>query len=142
MELWIFWLILIIILVVAEISTVNLVSVWFIASGIISLVLSFFVNSFIIQFAVFVILGIILLITTKPILEKTVESKKEKTNLDRVIGMTAIVTEPIKRNVIGEVKVDGKRWSAISSKKIEVDEEVVVEAIDGVKLIVRKKEEK
>ena len=142
MELWIFWLILIIILVVAEISTVNLVSVWVIASGIISLVLSFFVNSFIIQFAVFVILGIILLITTKPILEKTVESKKEKTNLDRVIGMTAIVTEPIKRNVIGEVKVDRKRWSAISSKKIEVDEEVVVEAIDGVKLIVRKKEEK
>lgn len=142
MELWIFWLILIIILVVAEISTVNLVSIWFIASGIISLVLSFFVNSFIIQFAVFVILGIILLITTKPILKKTVESKKEKTNLDRVIGMTAIVTEPIKRNVIGEIKVDGKRWSAISSKKIEVDEEVVVEAIDGVKLIVRKKEEK
>lgn len=142
MELWIFWLILIIVLVVAEISTVNLVSIWFIASGIISLVLSFFIDSFIIQFAVFVILGIILLITTKPILEKTVATKKEKTNLDRVIGMTAIVTEPIKRNVVGEVKVDGKRWSAISSKKIEVDEEVVIEAIDGVKLIVRKKEEK
>ena len=141
MDLWFFWLILIIILVIAEISTVNLVSIWFITSGIISLILSFFVKNFIIQFAVFVILGIILLVTTKPILEKTIASKKEKTNLDRVIGMSAIVTEPIKKNIIGEVKVDGKRWSAISSQKIEIDEEVIVDAIDGVKLIVRKKEE-
>ena len=142
MELWIFWLIVIFALIVAEISTVNLVTVWFIGSSIVSLILAFFVDSFMIQFAVFVILGIILLITTRPILIKLMKAKNESTNLDRVIGMTAIVTETIKKNEIGEVKVDGKRWSAISKKKIEVGEEVVVEEIDGVKLIVRKKEEK
>lgn len=142
MELWIFWLILIFVLIVAEVSTVNLVTIWFIASGIVSLILSFFVDNFLVQFAVFVILGIILLITTRPILVKMTKVKNESTNLDRVIGMTAIVTETINKNEIGEVKVDGKRWSAISKKKIEVGEEVVVDDIDGVKLIVRKKEEK
>lgn len=141
MELWIFWLILIFVLIIAEVSTVNLVTVWFIASGIISLILSFFIDSFFVQFAVFVILGIILLLTTRPILLKLMKAKNESTNLDRVIGMTAIVTETIKKNEIGEVKVDGKHWSAISKKKLEVGEEVIVEAIEGVKLIVRKKEE-
>ena len=52
--------------------------------------------------------------------------------------MKGIVTEEIKKNVIGEVKVDGKKWSAISNKKIEVGEEVIVDAIEGVKLVVRK----
>lgn len=141
MELWIFWLILIFVLIIAEVNTINLVTVWFIASSIVSLILSFFIDSFMIQFATFVILGIILLITTRPILVKLMKAKNENTNLDRVVGMTAIVTETIKSNEVGEVKVDGKRWSAISKKKLEVGEEVIVEEINGVKLIVRKKEE-
>ncbi len=141
MELWIIWLIIIFILIIAEVSTVNLVSIWFIASGIVSLIVSIFYDNFMVQFAIFVILGILLLLTTRNFLEKLIKSNNEKTNLDRVIGMAAVVTEPIKKNVIGEVKVDGKRWSAIANQKIETGEEVIVEAIDGVKLKVRKKDE-
>lgn len=138
MELWIVWLGIIIFLSFIEISTVNIVSVWFVASGIISLILSFFVNSFYIQFLVFGIVGIILMLTTRPIIMKYLHPKEIKTNLDRVIGMTGIVTEEIKRNVIGEVKVDGKRWSAIANELIKVGEEVKIVEIDGVKLIVEK----
>lgn len=140
MDLWIIWLIIIFILIIAEVSTINLVSIWFIASGIVSLILSFIIDNFYIQFAVFVVLGIILLLTTRKLLEKYIKPNNEKTNLDRIIGAVAIVTEPIKKNVVGEVKVDGKRWSAISNKKLEIGEEVIVEKIDGVKLIVGKKE--
>lgn len=140
MELWIVWLIIIFLLIIVEVSTVNLVSVWFIASGLVSLILSFITDNFMIQFASFVLLGIVFLITTRPILKKYIKPREEKTNLDRIIGMEAIVTEPIKRNEVGEVKVDGKRWSAIAKNKIEAGEDVIVEKIDGVKLIVRKKE--
>ena len=52
--------------------------------------------------------------------------------------MEGIVTEKISKNNPGEVKVDGKRWSAISTEKINVNDEVLIEAIDGVKLKVRK----
>ena len=138
MDSWIIWLIIILALAVLEIATVGLVSIWFIASGIVALILSFFIDSFYIQFAVFVVLGIILLITTRPILNKLIVPKKSKTNLDRVIGMNGIVTESISKNNVGEVKVDGKRWSAISNKKIDVGEEVIIKDIDGVKLIVEK----
>ncbi len=135
---WIYWLIVIIILTIVEASTVNLVSIWFIASAIVSLVLSFIYDSLFLEIGTFVIVGIILMILTKPLLDKYVKSKSVKTNLDRVIGMHGICTEEIKKNVIGEVKVDGKRWSAISTEKINVNDEVLIEAIDGVKLKVRK----
>ena len=55
--------------------------------------------------------------------------------------MHGICTEEISnRNDVGEVKVDGKKWSAISSTKIEKGEEITVISINGVKLKVKKGE--
>ncbi len=131
-----FWLMVVILLSIVEIVTVNLVSIWFIASALVALVLSFFEIDFYIQFAVFVILGVILFITTKKPLEKVLNKTKHKTNLDRVVDMEGIVTEKISKNNPGEVKVDGKRWTAISDKTIEVGKTVKIIKIEGVKLIV------
>ncbi len=130
---WI-WLGIIIALTLIEISTVNLVTVWYIASAVVSLILSIFINNFFIQFLVFVILGTILLFTTRKYLLSIIGKNDQKTNLDRVIGMEAIVTEEINKNIDGEVKVDGKRWTAVSNKKIKVGSTVKVLEINGVKL--------
>ena len=135
------WLIIILFLGFIEAITVNLVTIWFVISGIVSLILSFFIDDFIIQFSVFVILGILLLITTRSWLNKVFKINKHKTNLDRVIGMRGIVTEKITKNSPGEVKVDGKRWMAISDKTINVDNDVKILEIDGVKLKVEKWED-
>lgn len=137
---WILWLIVIVLLVFLEVSTINLVCVWFILSGLVSLILSFFIESFYILFAVFVLLGLVLMILTRPILVRKFKRKNVKTNSDRVLGMEGVVTEEINKLKIGEVKVDGKRWSAISDEKIEVGTTIIVESIDGVKLVVRKGE--
>lgn len=137
---WISWLIVIIILTILEAATVNLVSIWFIASGLISLIISFFNNSLYLQFGIFVGIGILLMVITKPILTKKLVRKDIKTNLDRVINMEGVVTEEISKLKIGEVQVDGKKWSAIADSKIEVGTTVIVDSIDGVKLRVRKGE--
>lgn len=137
---WIAWLIIIILLTFLEVATVNLVSIWFVMSAIVSLFVSFAIDSFYIQFAIFVCLGIILMLLTRPYLVKKLTNKKESTNLDRVIVAEGIVTEEITKLKVGEVKVDGKRWSAISNELIKVGEEVIIERIDGVKLVVRKEE--
>ena len=55
--------------------------------------------------------------------------------------MTAIVTKEISKNNPGEVKVDGKYWTAMSDKKIKVDSTVKVLEIDGVKLKVEEVDE-
>ena len=141
MEAWIYWLIIILILSFVEVITINLVTIWFVASASIALLISLFIDSFYIQFIVFGILGLVLMVLTRPILKKLLVKDKEKTNLDRVVGMTGICTEEISsKNDVGEVKVDGKKWSAISSSKIKKGEEITVISIDGVKLKVKKGE--
>ena len=112
------WLGIVICLALIEIITINLTTIWFVASGLLALVLSIFVDNYILQFSVFVIVGVLLLIFTRSYLVNKF-SRSVKTNLDRVIGMKGIVTEEITKNNPGEVKVDGKRWTAISNKKIE-----------------------
>ena len=137
---WI-WLGLVITLTLIEVLTTNLVTIWYIASALVSLILTFFVDSYLIQFSVFVILGTALLFTTRDYLIKLIVKNKEKTNLDRVVGMIGIVTEEITNKKSGEVKVDGKRWTAIADKKIKVDSTVKVLEIDGVKLKVEEERE-
>lgn len=130
------WLVVVLILIFIEAVTTNLVTIWFVASGIVAMALSIFIDSYLIQFAVFVLLGLILLITTRKYLIKLFGSKSAKTNLDRVIGMTAVVTREISINSPGEVKVDGKYWTAVADKEIKVDSIVKVLEINGVKLSV------
>ena len=136
-----FWVIIILALAIIEVVTINLVTIWYVASAIVALIVSFFIDNFTVQFSIFVILGTIFLITTKKALDKLIKEKHAKTNLDRIVGMTGIVTEDISKNIVGAVKVDGKIWSATSNKKIKKGEVVRVLEINSTKLNVEKKEE-
>ena len=142
MEQWIVWLIIVILLTLIEITTVNLTTIWFVVSGILALIVSLFVDNYILQFGIFVVVGVILLITTKPFLTKFLKQHKVKTNLDRIIGMTGIVTEDITKTEDGEVKVDGKKWTAYADKTIKKGETVKILEIKGVKIKVERIGEK
>lgn len=135
------WLGVVILLTLVECMTVGLTTIWFVISALVALVVSLTTDNFVLQFGIFSILGVVLLITTRPLLLKFIKPKEEKTNVDRVIGMEGIVTEEIRKNMIGEVKVDGKKWSACSDHKIAKDSVVKILEIDGVKLKVEKVEE-
>ncbi len=130
------WLAIIIVLSIIEIFTINLVTIWFVASGLVAFVLSFFIDSFLIQATVFIVLGLVLLFTTKKKLSNFLEKSKKPTNYDRIFQMTGVVTEDISNNNPGEVKVDGKRWTAISNNPIKKNSTVKILKIEGVKLIV------
>lgn len=134
------WLVAIIILGFIEAITEGIVSIWFVISGLLALIVSLFTDVFLIQFAIFVIVGIILMITTRASVSKYLKVNPVRTNLDRVIGMKGIVTEDIKKDNYGEVRVDGKRWTAYSKddKVIKKDEFVEILNIDGNKLAVKK----
>lgn len=136
------WLVLFIVLVLVELMTVNLLTLWFALGAIASFFVSLVCDNVSLQMGVFVLVSVISLVILRNILMKVKNKKMIPTNLDRVIGDIGIVTEEINPVTIGEVKVDGKRWSAISDKKIEVDSKVRILAIDGVKLKCQKIEEK
>lgn len=128
------WLGIVISLMFIELTTLNLNTIFFTISGLISLTISFFVNSFLIQFLVFIIFGTIFLLTLREFLVDFLRKKEQKTNVDKIIGKTGTVTKEIKNNFNGEVKVDGKYWTAYSTKKIKVEKKVKVLSVDGVKL--------
>ena len=134
------WLAIAVVLAIIEMSTVNLVSIWFIISSIIAMIISLFTDNIFIQMAIFVLGGTLLLILTKDAIKKILPVKT-KTNIDRIIGMKGIVTEKITKKTPGEVKVDGKRWTAVADETINTDETVEILEINSTKLKVKRTEE-
>lgn len=135
------WFGLIILFVLAEAAGPELISIWFAGGALITLVVSFFSVPFWIQLLVFVVSSALLLISTRPLVKRKLMSKTIKTNSDSLIGQIGIVTSPINnKEGVGLVKIAGQIWSArsIDGADIPEGENVLVERIDGVKLMVKK----
>jgi membrane protein implicated in regulation of membrane protease activity len=135
------WMIVFIVLICLELTTVNLVSIWFALGALFAFILSLFVSNTTWQIATFVGVSFISLLLTKDFVKKLRGNKVIATNLDRVIGQIGVVTEEVNKLEPGEVKVDGKRWSAVSNHKIKIGSKVEILSIDGVKLNVKEVKE-
>ena len=138
---WQFWLIASGIFFIAEIITTGFLVFWLGIAGLITMCISFFTDNLMIQASVFVILSAVLILATKPFVNKFVNKKEttEKTNAFSIIGKTAIVIKDIDSiNGVGQIKVDGEVWSAegINGSNIEKGTKVEVKEIDGVRAIV------
>ena len=141
----IFWLVLAVIFGIAEMMTIQLVSVWFALGAIVTVLMSLTGVPFVAQFAVFVLVSSLSLLLSRPLAQKMLNAKKVKTNADAVIGMEGVVTEDIDNlHEQGRVLVNGLSWSARSHSGAPIGQDSFVRVlrIDGVKLIVDPVEEK
>ena len=136
----ILWLIVLVAALVIEAMTMGLTTIWFGGGALAAMIVELLNGSISIQVIVFLIISLILLFYTRPIAVKHFNKKRERTNLDTVIGKTAVVTIPIHNlKETGQVMLDGKEWTARSndsSKQFDKDALVKVVAIRGVKLMV------
>lgn len=142
MQTYIVWAALFVVLCVVEANTANLMTIWFACGALITLISVALGVPPAWQIPIFIVSSLILLALTRPLVKKKLAVKGEKTNADRVVGKTAIVRESITPDKFsGTVTVGGQVWSAVSSdgSVIGEGEEVVVEAIEGVKLVVASK---
>ena len=134
------WLAFVILFVVAECMTVGLVSIWFAGGSLVAMLLAMAGAGIGWQFFAFLLISAGLLMATRPLAKKYINSKKEKTNYKSVIGEVAKVTETIDNfNQTGAAFADGKEWMARSTENAVVipkDALVKVVAIEGVKLMV------
>jgi len=55
-----------------------------------------------------------------------------------LVGKTAVCVKTISQGSAGQVKLAGEVWRAMSDSKIEINQEVLVEGVEGVSLIVKK----
>ena len=136
-----FWLSLMVFLLFFEAITFNLFTIWFALGALGAFILSYFITDMSIQVIVFSFISIALLLSTRSLVKKYLKTKPIKTNLDAVVGKVGVVNKKITPNEFGIVKVEGKEWTAKASILIDEGEEIEVLAIEGVKLIVKRKEE-
>ena len=139
MGLSIMWLLLIIVFVVIEALTAQMLCIWFAGGALVALVSSLFDMPVGFQVTIFAVLSVALLVLTRPVVKKMSRGPRVRTNADRVIDSTAIVTEEIDNlKAQGAVTVGGKVWSARSkgSSPIPAGAKVIVRDIEGVKVIV------
>jgi membrane protein implicated in regulation of membrane protease activity len=137
---YIIWAVAIVVFCVFEAVTAQLVSIWFVLGAVAALISAFFGASFTVQVIVFIVVTILALVITRPLVKKYIHPNKEHTNADKVLGQVGIVVEDINNiQATGQVKVDGKIWTArtIDNSLISKDKEVIIEKIEGVKLIVK-----
>lgn len=136
------WAILIVLFTVIEASTLGLTSIWFAVGSLAALIASAMGFGIIIQMIVFVLVAAVLLIYTRPIAKGFLKVGQNKTNIDAIIGQHGYVTKAIKIKETGLVKVNGQIWTAKCPEHEEINVEVEIEvlAVEGVKLIVKKVE--
>ncbi len=132
------WIALTIILIVIEAITVSLTTIWLAAGSLIAFIFSMLNLPVWSQITVFFAVSILLLFFTRPVAVKYLKVGDHRTNVDSLIGEKGIVIMDITEHSTGQVKVRGQIWTAVSKtgESIKKDTEVIIEEIQGVKLVV------
>ena len=140
------WLGAIVLFGVAEMVTESMVSIWFVAGSLAALVTCMSgwalggLTAEATQVLVFAVVSAVALAVTRPLVRRFMTRPNVPTNLDRVLGMAAKVTEAVDNDrASGAVYVDGKTWTArsVNGDLIPAGTQVKVEKIEGVKLLVQ-----
>lgn len=132
-----FWLVALVIFAVAEAATVGLVSLWFAAGALVALIVAGLGGPVWLQILLFLLVSCVLLALLRPLVKRNANSHRSRTNADRHIGRTALVTEEINNlEERGAVRLDGVVWSArsVDGRVIPVGSRITVERISGVKV--------
>lgn len=136
------WLGVMLFALLIEASTTMLVSIWFALGALVSMICELLGGGLPLQIVLFVVVSgaSLTLFLTK--FRKKILGKRQKTNIDAVIGSVGKVEEAIPCDGVGRVNVCSQSWSAKSEDgtEIAVGERVEVLEVQGVKLICRKTE--
>ena len=143
---WVFWLIAAGIFFIIEMATIGFLVFWLGIGSLLAMLTSFFIDNIFVQALVFVATSTLLLIFTRPLVNKFIKIPKEiKTNAYSIIGKKGIVISKI-NNIegTGQIKMDGEVWSAKSATDEDIPEntEIEIVEIDGVKAVVKEATQK
>lgn len=137
----ILWLIVVAIMLIIEIFTMGLTTIWFSLGAVAAAIASNMGASMWVQIILFAVVSVVVMLLVRPFAMRVMNKDKAKTNIDEMIGEAAVVIETIdNQKEQGLVKFRGVEWMArsVDNTVIEKDEIVIVDAVTGVKLMVKK----
>ena len=107
-----FWLTATIVLLVIEGCTWNMTTIWLAVGAIGALITSQLNPSYTVQTAVFVTVGLLTVILTRPLVRKWKDLDHTATNGDRNLGRVCEVVDTISITKPGRIHLDGVDWTA------------------------------
>lgn len=132
------WVIIFILALFIEISTPQLVSIWFSVAALVALILSVCGVPFVWQALTWVLASLVLIILFRAIFGKKLSNKSQRTNYDALIGEPILITKDVDHYNLGEGKIRDVVWSIKSNDEIKQGEYAKIIQIEGNKLIVEK----
>ncbi|MBD3399970.1 MAG: hypothetical protein GF399_06525 [Candidatus Coatesbacteria bacterium] len=145
---WHIWLIVGFVLAMAEILVPGFFLLPFGVAGGITALVSLTGMAVIWQLVIFVVGGALLVFLSRRLFfkdEKRYEEGEAKTNVEALIGRTAVVTRPITDEQHGYVKIGAEEWRAYyphpGDISFEIGTRLKVTGVDGIKLLVEPLEE-
>lgn len=139
------WLALLIVFLVIEVATVGLTAIWMAGGSLAAMLAELIGLNIWWQIGIFIAVSFLLLIFTRPFAVKYINSNREKTNYEGIIGKVVRITETVNNyEMTGTAVVNGIEWTVRTEEDglvLNPGDLAKVMKISGVKLIVKKYEE-
>ena len=136
------WLGILAVLLIIEAATVGLVTVWFAGGALAAAIASGAGAGAVTQWLLFLEVSLVLLFFTRPLAVRYMKRGIPRTNVNSLIGKKAVVIQKIDNlSQTGQVRINDIEWMARTESDGETIQEesvVEIEAVRGVKLIVKK----
>ncbi len=134
------WLAVLVVLLIIEMATLGLTTIWFAAGALAAALAAGLGALWPVQLLLFFAVSFVLLIFTRPVVQRRLNDSRAKTNVNSMIGREGRVTEEVDNfNEKGRIVVGGMEWTARTERGqavIPVGERVIIREIRGVKAIV------
>ena len=131
------WILIAIVFIILELTTNTFVLLWFGIGAVAAAVLNYFGFDIYIQFIVFVMVSVILIISTRKFANKIAPESSKKTTAERLIGKKAKVLRQIDDDTF-VVSVSGEEWSAHTNDSVDIGDTVKVVGINSIILIIER----
>lgn len=150
----IIWASAFVIFIIIEVTSFNLVTIWFAAGAFLNIFLTLIkINSvtapygaskvsaigILWQILIFLVVSALFIIFLMPKVKRHLKNNRVKTNVEELEEKVGTVIIAVSPDQTGQIKVNGQIWTAASEgNTFEVGEKVTVTSIKGVKAIIEK----
>ena len=131
------WVFLAAIFVIFELITTTFFLVWFAVGSVVAAILNYLGFDVYVQFIAFVIVSLILILSTRKFADRITPEPSKKTTSGRLIGKQGKIIRKLD-DTDYIVRVLGEEWSAKGEKDMDINDKVEIVGIESIKLIIKK----
>ena len=135
---WI-WMAVALVFLILELATPTMVFVCFTAGAAAAGIYGqFYPEAHFVQGGIFAVVSVALIPFMRKFAKRITKPSPQLSNVDRLIGSTATVTQKIDPDTAGKIRFESEIWSAIADESIPPESKVRILSVSGTKLKVER----